>query len=174
MFHEKEMFHKYFLEEWEMRIERGREGLEKYDNLMKPESVIEMAAGRCLPCSGILAAAKERAGPVKNKRIEQGVCLVVFGLPDQKILACYRIFWGSVRNTKDSGVMLRRMMAECMEETLFRQYESGMALLCLIAEGLPGSWQPGSTVKRGVKDKVRPLITRVEGKGGAGSMMGGG
>ena len=171
MFHEKEMFHKYFPEEWEMRIERGREGLEKQDNLIRMENAVETALERSMPFSKILAAAKERTGQVKNKKMEPGVCLFVFSVPDQKMLACYRIFWGSVRNTKDSGAILKRMLAECMEETLFCQYERGMALFCLIAEGLPGGWQPGSDVKRGAKEKTRPLITKVESKQGAGSFM---
>lgn len=158
----------------EMHRRRGREGLEKQDNLIKPENVLGMAVGRYRLFSKILPDAKERASPVKNKGMEPGVCLFVFGVQDRKMLACYRIYWGSARNTKDSGAMLNRMMAECMEENLFCQYERSMALYCLIAEGLPGSWQPDCGRKRGEKEKVQPLIRRVEGRPGAGSFMAGG
>lgn len=106
---------------------------------------------------------------MKDKRMEAGLWLFAFGATDQKILTCYRTYWGSAKNTQEGGVLLKRMLSECMEETLFAQYEKGMALFCLIAEGLPGSWQPVTDVKKRIREKVWPLITGVEGKAGAGN-----
>lgn len=168
MFHEAEMFHECFPKDWEANFRRGRVVLEKFDNAIRYKEGMRTSAGKCLSFAKILAAVNQEEMAVKQKKVEAGVWLFVFGASDRKILTCYRTYWGSARNTQDSGAMLKRMMCECMEETLFAQYEKGMALFCLIAEGLPGSWQPGVDVKKRIKEKVRPLITAVEDASGTG------
>lgn len=171
MFHEAEMFHKCFPKDGDAYFRRGRVGLERFDNLIKHKDAMRASAGKCLPFAKILAAANSDGltAAAENKKTEPDICLFVFGASDKQILTCYRTYWGSARNTKDSGVMLKRMLCECMEETLFAQYERGMALFCLIAESLPGSWNPGVDVKKRIKEKERPLITAVEDASGTGS-----
>lgn len=136
---------------------------------MMYQEALERAAGKSPPFVKLLSAISSDGRTVEKKRAEAGLRLLVFGAVDQKILTCYRTYWGSAKNTQEGGELLKRTLSECMEETLFVQYETGMALFCLIAEGLPGSWQPAPDVKKRIREKVRPLITSVEGKGLAGS-----
>lgn len=140
--------------------------MEEHENLIRSGNDVGTVTGKRLVFLEILAAAGRRAS-LKSEQSETGLRLLVFGPPDQKILTCYRIYWGSARNTKDSGAMLKKILAECMEEPLFCQYERSMALLCLIVEGLPGSWRPETGVSRRIKEKVRPLIAKVKRKPGA-------
>ncbi len=143
--------------------------MEQADNFIKYQEALGRAIGKSPPFTKILAAANPDGMASENKRMEAGLWLFVFGATDQKILTCYRTYWSSARDTQEGGVLLKRMLAECMDEALLAQYERGMALFCLIAEGLPGSWQPAADVKKRIKEKVRPLITGVEGKAGAGN-----
>lgn len=99
---------------------------------------------------------------VKSRKMEAGIWLFAFGMTDREILMCYRAYSGNAKNTEEGEALLKRTLAECMEETLFAQYETGMALFCLIAEGLPGNWQPGVEVKKRIREKVRPLIAPLE------------
>ena len=104
---------------------------------------------------------------VKSRRMEPGIWLLVFGMTDREILMCYRAYSGNARNTEAGGALLKKMLADCMEETLFAQYETSMALFCLIAEGLPGSWQPGMEMKKRIREEVRPLIAPPERNAGS-------
>lgn len=116
--------------------------------------------------TGIAAAGKDGM-TVKSRNKEQGIWLIAFGMTDREILMCYRVYSGNAKNTEEGGALLKRTLAECMEETLFAQYETSMALFCLIAEGLPGSWQPGMEMKKRIKEKVRPLIAPLEQNAGS-------
>lgn len=109
-----------------------------------------------------IAAAGEDGMTVKSRNKEQGIWLFIFGMTDREILMCYRAYWGNAKNTEKGGALLKRTLAECMEETLFAQYETGMALFCLIAEGLPGSWHPEMEMKKRIREKARPLIAPLE------------
>ena len=111
--------------------------------------------------TGIGAAGRDGM-TVKSRKMELGIWLFAFGMTDREILMCYRAYSGNARNTEAGGALLKKMLAECMEETLFAQYETGMALFCLIAEGLPGSWQPAVEMKKRIREKVRPLIAPLE------------
>ena len=116
--------------------------------------------------SGISATDKDGM-TVKSRKMEPGIWLFAFGMTDREILMCYRAYSGNARNTEAGGALLKKMLAECMEETLFAQYETGMALFCLIAEGLPVSWQPGMDMKKRIREEVRPLIAPVERNAGS-------
>lgn len=131
------------------------------------KKAVGVVIGKSPPLAKIMAAANKLGTVEKSRKAEQGIWMLVFGMTDRTMLMCYRIYWGSARSTESSGALLKRMLSECMEETLFVQYETGMALFCLIAEGLPGGWQPGVELKKRIKEKVRPLITGVEKKSGA-------
>ena len=151
-------------------LKRGRVVLETLEAIRYRKAVGESPPWTKLLAAvnkpGIAAAGRDRI-TVKSKRTEPGIWLFVFGMTDREILTCYRIYWGNARNTKEGGVLLRRILADCMEETLFAQYETGMALFCLIAEGLPGSWQPGVEMKKRIREEVRPLIAPVEQNAGS-------
>ena len=114
-----------------------------------------------------IAAADKDGMTVKSRNKELGIWLFVFGMTDREILMCYRAYSGNAKNTEEGGALLKRTLAECMEETLFAQYETGMALFCLIAEGLPGCWHPGMEMKKRIKEKVRPLIAPLEQNAGS-------
>ena len=128
------------------------------------------AVGESPPWMKLLTAASKTGATaagrdgmkVKSRKMEPGIFLFVFGVTDREILMCYRAYSGNAKNTEEGGALLKRTLAECMEETLFAQYETGMALFCLIAEGLPGSWHPEMEMKKRIKEKVRPLIAPLE------------
>lgn len=83
----------------------------------------------------------------------QEILLLVFGITDCIILTCYRVYGGSARSTQTSERLLKGLLSECMEEVLLNQYERGMALFCLIAEGLPGNWSPMGTGRKRTRKK---------------------
>ena len=128
------------------------------------------AAGESLSWINFLAAANKTGTAdvngygmkVKSRKMEPGIQLFVFGMTDREILMCYRTYWGNAKNTEEGGALLKRTLAECMEETLFAQYETGMALFCLITESLPGSWHPEMEMKKRIREKERPLIAPLE------------
>lgn len=116
--------------------------------------------------TGIAVAGKDGM-MIKNRNKDQGILLFVFGMTDREILMCYRAYSGNAKNMEEGGALLKRTLAECMEETLFAQYETSMALFCLIAEGLPGGWQPAVEMKKRIREKVRPLIAPLEQNAGS-------
>lgn len=92
---------------------------------------------------------KKEVGIISN----QEILLLVFGITDCKILTCYRVYGGSARSTQTSERLLKGLLSECMEEVLLNQYERGMALFCLIAEGLPGNWSPMGAGRKRTRKK---------------------
>lgn len=97
-----------------------------------------------------------------------GVLLFTFGAADRLIWQWHRVYSGSVRINENSGVLAEQLIEECLEETWLAQYENGILLFCLLAEGLPVAWLPKETVQKRIKEEVRPLISKVEGKDAAG------
>ncbi len=96
---------------------------------------------------------------------QAGILLFTFGATDRVIWQWHRVYSGSVRMNENSGVLVEQLMAECLEETWLAQYENGILLFCLLAEGLPGAWLPRETVQKRIREDVRPLISKVVGKG---------
>ncbi len=96
-----------------------------------------------------------------------GIFLYAYGTIDKVIWHWHQVYSGSVQMNRSSRDLTERMIAECLEETLLAQYENGMLLFVLLAEGLPVAWAPKGDRQKRIKEEVRPLITKIFQKNGS-------